>query len=445
MAGGTFNLSTPKVRPGTYVNVIKRKRKAASNPLSGIAVIPLFGYDWGPREEWIHLTTESLDAEKAKLGRSIEDDNPHMMLLRLMFLNAVEAYVYIPEGGEQAVGTIPMGTSTAEVRAKYPGTLGNSIKAASEENPLGGFDVSVFLGDSLVEFFEGVKTAADLSGSSYIEVEGGEELASFAAVSLSGGTDDQEKLNASISKFLDMSEKIRFNCMAFPTEDKALISAMITKIRYIRNAVGWKCTAVAADTAADYEGIYNLTNSFEYESVKLTTAQASAWLAGAAAGAGYKTSLTYTVVEGAQAVVGEKTNEKAIQSIKSGETFFSVDETGNVILEYDVNSKVTFAEDEPEDINKGRPCRVYDTFANELLITFVPGKFNNNSEGWSVMEGIGKTMLQQYENDGAIKNADLDEDFKVDQGSSAGDSVYINAGIQPLDSAEKYYFTVVAG
>ena len=96
------------------------------------------------------------------------------------------------------------------------------------------------------------------------------------------------------------------------------------------------------------------------------------------------------------------------------------------------------------DINKGRPCRVYDTFANDLLITFIPGKIDNDSIGWAVMEGLGRAMLQAYENDGAITNVDLDEDFLVDQGQSIGDSVYINVGLQAVDSAEKYYFTVVA-
>jgi hypothetical protein len=143
-------------------------------------------------------------------------------------------------------------------------------------------------------------------------------------------------------------------------------------------------------------------------------------------------------------VVDEKTNEEAIQSIKAGETFFTVDDSGNVILEYDCNSKVTFTQDDPIDINKGRPCRVYDTFANDLLLTFIPNRFDNNSTGWAVMEGLGRAMLKSYEDDGALQNVDLEADFLVDQGQSTGDSVYINVGLQAVDSAEKYYFTAIA-
>lgn len=207
MAGGIFHAATPKVRPGSYVNIISKNQQAASNAMSGIAMIPLIGYDWGPREEWIHLTAESPEEQKAKLGRSIYEENEHMRLLRLLFLNAEEVYVYIPAGGEKAQGTIPVESGTMEVSTKYTGTLGNEIKVASAANPLGGFDVSVFLNGSEAERFEGVVSTSDLMDSSYIELEGEGVLKEFAAVSLSGGTDDPEQLNASVSKFLDMSEK----------------------------------------------------------------------------------------------------------------------------------------------------------------------------------------------------------------------------------------------
>lgn len=444
MAGGTFSLSAPKVRPGAYVNVVNGKKPTWSNSINGIGMIPLIGYDWGPREEWIHLTVESPDAAKSLLGRSVNDDNLMMLMLRLMLMNATEVYVYIPGGGKKAAGTITTADGTANVVAKYPGSLGNDLKVVSVANPLGGYDVSIILDASEVELFEGVEKVEDLSGSSYIDFTGEGELTEFASVSLSGGDDNEESLNASVSKFLDASEKIKFNCMAFPTDDPALITALITKIRYIRNSIGWKCTAVVANTAADYEGILNLTNAFAINGVALTPAQATAWLAGADAGASYTTSLTYAVVTGATAVVGEKTNEESTQAIKNGETFFSVNETGQVILEYDIDSKVTFTQDDPPDIHKGRPRRVYDSYANDLLLTFIPGRFNNIPEGWSVAEGIGKALIKKYLSDGAVKDVSLDDDFKVDTEKSAGDSMYIITGIEPVDSAEKYYFTVIA-
>lgn len=443
MAGGTFKLSSPKVRPGTYVNIKNGKQPTASNAPSGIAIIPLIGYDWGPRGEIIHLTNESPDAAKVKFGRSIYDDNECMVMLQLMFLNATEVYVYIAGGGEKAKGTITLKSGTGNVTAKYPGTLGNKLKIVSVANPEGGFDVSVVLDGSEIELIEGATKAADLK-SDYVDFTGDGDLVAFASASLSGGTDETSKVNASVATFLDMAEKIKFNYMALPTSEASLITAAVTKIKYIRNSIGWKCGLVVADSAADYENIYNLTNALEYAGEELTIPQSTAWLAGALAAAGYTTSLTYTTVTGATGVVGAKTNEESIQAIKKGETFFTISESGDVILEYDVNSKVTFTQDDPTDILKGRPCRVYDSFANDLLLTFVPGRFNNDATGWTVMEGLGRAILKAYQNDGAIQNVDEENDFVVDRGASVGDSVYITCGIQPVDSAEKYYFTVIA-
>ena len=443
MAGGTFKLSSPKVRPGAYVVTKNGKQPTASNAPSGIAIIPLIGYDWGPRGEMIHLTNESPDAAKVKFGRSIYDDNECMVMLQLMFLNATEVYTYIAGGGEKAKGTITLKSGTGNVTAKYPGTLGNKLKVVSVANPEGGFDVSVVLDGSEVELIEGATKVTDLK-SDYVDFAGEGELAAFASASLTGGTNEDSKVNASVATFLDMAEKIKFNYMALPTSEASLITAAVTKIKYIRNSIGWKCGLVVANSAADYENVYNLTNAIEYAGEELTIPQSTAWLAGAAAAAGYTTSLTYTTVTGATGVVGTKTNEESIQAIKKGETFFTISESGDVILEYDVNSKVTFTQDDPTDILKGRPCRVYDSFANDLLLTFVPGRFNNDPTGWTVMEGLGRAILKAYQNDGAIQNVDEENDFLVDRGASTGDSVYISCGIQPVDSAEKYYFTVIA-
>lgn len=443
MAGGTFNLSSPKVRPGAYANTKNGKQPTTATVPSGIAIIPLIGYDWGPRGEMIHLTNESPDAAKTKFGRSIYDDNGFMLMLQLMFLNVTEVYTYIAGGGEKAKGTITLKSGTGNVTAKYPGSLGNKLKIVSVANPEGGFDVSVVLDGSEVELIEGAKKVADLK-SDYVDFSGDGELVAFASASLNGGTEEASKTNASVATFLDMAEKIKFNYMALPTSDASLITAAVTKIKYIRNSIGWKCGLVVANFASDYENIYNLTNSFEYAGVKLTTEQATAWLAGAATAAGYTTSLTYTTVTGATGIVGQKTNEESIQAINNGETFFTVSESGNIILEYDVNSKVTFTQDDPTDILKGRPCRVYDSFANELLLTFVPGRFSNDPTGWTVMEGLGRAILKDFLKDGAIQNVDEENDFVVDRGASVGDSAYITCGIQPVDSTEKYYFTTIA-
>ena len=75
-------------------------------------------------------------------------------------------------------------------------------------------------------------------------------------------------------------------------------------------------------------------------------------------------------------------------------------------------------------------------------INFPPNKFDNNATGWDIMEGIGKTILKQFEDAGALKNVDYDNDFTVDRGRSSGDETYFNVGLEAVDSAEKLFFTI---
>lgn len=441
MAGGTFKLSQPKVRPGVYVNVQNGNQPDAVGITEGVAMIPFVGYDYGPRGEWIHLTSESPDAAKALFGRSIYEDNTFMRMVRLMFQRATEVYVMICGGGNKA--TVTVCSDKVTITAKHAGTRGNRIQVVSVANATAGFDISVYMDGSEVELHEKVTAWANID-SAYVDIAVTDNavVAAFASASLTGGTDTSDA--STFSTFLDKAEKIHFGCMAVPVSDASLITAAISKIRYIRNSIGWKCTAVVPSTAADYEGIFNLTNGFVFDGENIAAAQATAWLAGAIAAADYTTTLTYSIVEGATAVYGEKTNEASISAIASGEIFFSVDEAGAVIVEYDRNSKLTFAANEPADLYRGRSLRVYDTLANELLMTFRPGSYNNDDEGWDVMEGLGRAILQSYEADNAIQNVDLDADFLVDREMSTGESTYINVGVQPVSSAEKYYFTVIS-
>ena len=444
MAGGTFT-SIGKIRPGTYVNLKNGQVRTPIASSRGIAVLPLIEYDWGKRGEWIQISAASPDAHQLELGRSIYDDNDFMRMIRMMLTNAATVYLWIIDGGAKATKTITMsGSVTLTATAKYKGTLGNKLKVVSTANTGGGFDITITLDGTEVETFEGLTTIADLkdAGSEWIDFTGTGNLAAFASASLENGSDTISG-NTGYSNFLDACENVRFNCMAFPTDTAALQTMLLTKIKYIRETIGWKCQAVAPNFAADYEGIINLTNGFVYEGENMSAIKATAWLAGATAGADYTTSLTYAQVEGATGVYGELTHAQAETYIQAGKAFFSVAEDGSVILEYDINSLVTF-DDQPANANKNRPLRVYDSWCNDCLTTFVPGRYDNDSDGWTVMEGLGRALLAAYEKDGAITNVDAEADFYIDTQRSTGDSTYIIAGLQAVDSADKYYITTIA-
>lgn len=443
MAGGTFDKTVGKVRPGTYVNFVSSAQDSIKGASRGTVIIPLANTDYGPAGEMITLTGAAPDAARAKLGYSVYDDDTagNMLLIREAFKNASTVIVYIcTEGSAAAAGT----GGGLSATAKYKGTRGNKLSYSVTANPVDGFDVEVYLDGSKVELYEGIADATALADSSYITfaAEGTAGLVAVAGVTLTGGK-DTETANADITAFLEAADSLKFNTMAFPFADSSLQASVKTKVKYMRENEGKKVQAVVANmTSPDYEGIINVTNSYALDDVELTAVQATAFVAGMTAGASYTESNTYRSVEGAVSVVDAKSHEQAVAAINKGEFFFSVSEAGAVVVEYDINSLITFADGKGEDYRKNRVLRVLDSFNDSLMLNFLPNKYDNNSTGWDIMEGVGKSILKLYYEAGAIDDVDYDNDFLVDRENSAGDRTYFNVSIKPVDSAEKLFFTV---
>ena len=246
-----------------------------------------------------------------------------------------------------------------------------------------------------------------------------------------------------MTAFVDKMEGIHFNTLCFPVTETTLQTAAITKIKYMRDSMGKGVNVVLPDAKTpDHEGVINVTNSVVVDDVELTHAEACAFIAGITAAASCVKSNTYELYNGATDIVDPKDNEAAIAAINNGEMFFSYSEAGNVIIEYDINSLISFNKPKDKTYRKNRVIRVLDSIQETIQNNFPPNKYDNSPTGWSVMKGIGQTILKQYEEMGAIKNVDYDADFNIDESLSSGDEVYFIVAIQPVDSAEKLYFTV---
>lgn len=357
--------------------------------------------------------------------------------------SATVAYPASAAAGRAASGS----TNTLTAVAKYGGSRGNQLTVTVDANPLGGYDVLIHLaGDKVVEY-EGLKTVEELIAldNPYITFSGEGDLGEAAGTTLTGGT-DEAATNMDITDFIDAWESVKFNTVCFPfdgEEAKNVKQAALTKIKYMRDSMGKGVQVVMPNAPGmDYEGVINVTNSVSLDGDDLTTEEACAWVAGATAGASNTESLTYNQYAGATAVVGPKSNEEAIAAINAGEFFFSVNENDEVVVEYDINSLVTYADKKDRSYRKNRVIRVYDTFQEAVQLNFPPNKYDNDSRGWDIMEGIGKTILRQFDDSGAITNVSYDEDFLVDREASVDDETYFNVGLQAVDSAEKLYFTV---
>lgn len=447
MAGGTFDNLAGKVRPGTYINFESTRQDLIGVSPRGIVLIPLIGHDYGPAKEFISLTGDAPDAAMTKLGYSVYDDNESMLLIREAFKNANTVIAYIPNQGAKATGSAGALTATA----RYGGARGNSLRFIVTANPVSGFDVTVFLGTAIVSQYEGLTTIDELveQDDSWIKFSGTGALSANAGITLSGGTTAETAAN-DITAFLDAAESIRWNTLAFPLEatgeegdpTPALFEAVKSKIKYLREEAGKYRKAVVPNFKADYEGIINVTNSVALADHVLTTAQVTAWVAGADAGASNTQSNTYVTYTGAVDIIGQKNNAEAIAAINNGEFFFSFSEEGDVVVEYDINSLTSFNAPKDKTYRKNRVLRVFDTFAESLMLNFPPNKYDNSPIGWDIMEGVGRSIMKQFEDAGALKNVDYDNDFSVDRGRSSGDETYFNVGLEAVDSAEKLFFTI---
>lgn len=443
MAGGKFDKLAGKVRPGTYMNFESTRSDTVGTSERGTVIIPLLKPSYGPAGSYIELTNAGPDAAYAKLGYSVYDSDPNrqMLLIREAFKNASKVLVYIPKEGTKAVAKHELEPNLTAT-AKHGGTRGNALTVTVAANPVGGFDVTVSLAGNTVAYYEGLSTADDLIAQDceYVTFTGSGALAAIAAMNLTGGTDATAQ-NDDLTTFMDTWEKVKFNTVAMPVTDSSMKAAIKTKIKYLRESMGRGVQAVVPDFPADYEGIISIKNGYAIDDDKLSAAEATAWVAGASAGASYVESLTYDAVDGATDLVDALTHEEYVDAINKGHFAFSISEENKVIVEYDINSLTSFKQPKDETYRKNRVVRVMDTFQESIQLNFPPNKYANDSDGWDIMEGVGKSILKQFAEAGAITDVDYDNDFLVDRDASYGDKTYFNVNLKPVDSAEKLFIT----
>lgn len=443
MAGGKFDKLAGKVRPGTYMNFESTRSDTVGTSERGTVIIPLLKPSYGPAGSYIELTNAGPDAAYAKLGYSVYDSDPNrqMLLIREAFKNASKVLVYIPKEGTKAVAKHELEPNLTAT-AKHGGTRGNALTVTVAANPVGGFDVTVSLAGNTAAYYEGLSTVDDLIAQDceYVTFTGSGALAAIAAMNLTGGTDATVQ-NDDLTTFMDTWEKVKFNTVAMPVTDSSMKAAIKTKIKYLRESMGRGVQAVVPDFPADYEGIISIKNGYAIDDDKLSAAEATAWVAGASAGASYVESLTYDAVDGATDLVDALTHEEYVDAINKGYFAFSISEENKVIVEYDINSLTSFKQPKDETYRKNRVVRVMDTFQESIQLNFPPNKYANDSDGWDIMEGVGKSILKQFAEAGAITDVDYDNDFLVDRDASYGDKTYFNVNLKPVDSAEKLFFT----
>ncbi|MBM0064929.1 phage tail sheath family protein [Alkalicoccobacillus gibsonii] len=437
MNGGTFQPGVEKTRPGIYTRFTEKAQTRISGSDRGRAALPVI-LSWGVPNKIIEVSSDA-DAIN-KLGVSLSD--PSMFLVREAKKRSNTVLVYRLNDGQKATGSIGPDSS---VSAIYGGKKGESIMIRVSPNVLDSelFDVETFFDEAQVER-QTVASAADLQSNAYVEFRGTGSLDPTVGIYLQGGSDGVVTPQA-YAGFLSALETESFNTVAFPVADEALKVTAASFIRRMREDVGIKVQGVIADYDGSYEGIINVTSSVQLDAGRvLTNPEATAWVAGATAGASTLQALTSVVYEGAADVSVRLDNAEIIKRLKNGEFIFTFDPSDRTVsVEQDLNSaaKGKFA--------KNKIVRIIDAINNDLrsgikAIILQAKQGGADIPGNEDGESIIRTGIVQYMNElqaaGAIQNFDPEEDVVVSLMS--GDSVMVKIAVQPVDSVEKVYLDV---
>lgn len=257
-----------------------------------------------------------------------------------------------------------------------------------------------------------------------------------------GATREAAAVTAALAKL----KTIDFDVLCFPYDavtDATIKTSIATWIKGTREE-GYCVVAVLANSISDSEGVINVAQGVKLSATEtLTAAQASAWVAGATAGAGVNQSLTGKTYTGAIDVDTRLSKTEMEAAITAGKFIFKVDKNQNVTCACDINSLTTVTAEKSKMFQKNRVVRCLDGINNDITEIFESnfiGKVNNNADGRSLLKGMLVDYFNELQSLSAIQNFNPD-DIVVSAGTDI-DAVVVDAAIQPVDSVEKIYITV---
>lgn len=443
MAGGTWT-SQNKVQPGVYINTRSQGNVRSQIGTKGIVAIaePL---SWGPAgmvqpivpgEDLIPYIGYDITHEKALFLRE-------MMKGSDTTAGPVRILLYRPKGTEGAKASATLNNLT--VTALYDGVRGNdiSIVISSDPDQESTYQVSTIL-DGLVKDEQTAKKAEDLTGNEWVVFSGTGELEASAGQALSGGKDPIIAA-ADYAAWLTALEPYKFDILVYDGTDKATIQAVASFVKRVSNNIGMKCQAVMADAQeSNSEWVISVKNGVKLEDgTVLSAQQATWWLGGAEAGAMYNQSLTYSQYPNAIEASPKLTDAQIEAAIQLGEIVF-IDTFDKVKVCVDINTLTGFSTDKEKEYSKNRVMRVLNQFCNDVYAYFsnyLIGKTNNDENGQNLLKGWIVGYLNEMQSNGGIQNFDA-EDVSVEPGKGT-DAVVVNVRIQPVDSIEKIYMSVM--
>lgn len=439
MAGGNFTTQN-KVIPGAYINFTSEKQGIVTPSDRGIVTLPLL-LNWGAVKQFM-LVDYGTDFKKA-LGYDILDKE--LLLVKEALKRASKVLLYRINSGAKASGTHEPLTITAA----YEGKRGNAIivKITDNIDIPGTFIVSTYLGSTIVDTQQAAEIK-DLIKNDYVTFSGEGALTASAGITLTGGT-DTAATTEDYSNYFTGLEVQEFNTIGIPVDDMTIKGAAVGFVKRMRDTEGKKIQVVLADyKIADHEGVISVKNGVKLaDGTNIDKIKATAWVAGATAGAAINEDLTYSQYEDAVDVDTKYTNTQIEEALNSGEFLFIAKTNRNkvtkVLVQDDINTFISFTPEKGRDFSSNRKIRTIDdigTTLPEIWEESYIGKVDATEEGADLFKGDVNSYFTTLQSINAVKNFDSTTDLDIT--INPDDSAYADVAIQLVGSLKKLYMQV---
>ncbi|MCK1972703.1 phage tail sheath family protein [Bacillus safensis] len=445
MNGGTFTPGTEKKRPGIYFNFKTTAQQRITLGDRGTVALPIT-MSWGEPKTFISIS--GIEDLNKKVGLNIDDKS--LLLFREAKKKAQTVLLYRLNEGEPAKAQI---SENFNVLANYGGQKGNEVTIQVTENVLDSSkrDVVTYVGTDIVDK-QVVTDVKELKQNKYVSFSGEGEVTITAGVTLSGGKNGVPSV-ADYTAFLEAAETEYFDVIALPNNTSEQLKAtFVAFIKRLRDDQGRKVQGVVANYAADHEGIINVTSGVVLEDgTEITPAKATAWVAGASAGANFNQSLTFVEYEGAVDTLERLDNDQVEYRLSQGEFLFTFDARDRTVsVEKDINSLTSYTTEKNKTFGKNKIIRVLDAINNDLtrelkdLIKLRKANGNDipaSDDGLQLVKTLITQYLTQLQDGSGITGFDSETDITIALNEDR-DGFLIDLAVQPVDAAEKFYFNV---
>lgn len=445
MNGGTFTPGTEKKRPGIYFNFKTTAQQRITLGDRGTVALPIT-MSWGEPKTFISIS--GIEDLNKKVGLNIDDKS--LLLFREAKKKAQTVLLYRLNEGEPAKAQI---SENFNVLANYGGQKGNEVTIQVTENVLDSTkrDVVTYVGTDIVDK-QVVTDVKELKQNKYVSFSGEGEVTITAGVTLSGGKNGVPSV-ADYTAFLEEAEIEYFDVIALPNNTSEQLKAtFVAFIKRLRDDQGRKVQGVVANYAADHEGIINVTSGVVLEDgTEITPAKATAWVAGASAGANFNQSLTFVEYEGAVDTLERLDNDQVEYRLSQGEFLFTFDARDRTVsVEKDINSLTSYTTEKNKTFGKNKIIRVLDAINNDLtrelkdLIKLRKANGNDipaSDDGLQLVKTLITQYLTQLQDGSGITGFDSETDITIALNEDR-DGFLIDLAVQPVDAAEKFYFNV---